>query len=355
MNDSAHPEMHNEPPPKDDRLSTGTFGHVQKRFRMDVICASGVGKDGAMMVHNSILLLCQKRRSNNWYIALFLIIISLHGVTTFNNYYRSLLPDDVVSIEDSSTTNCNNCSKSSTSNEEHDQEPIPSFTPQRWSDVKLLIYMTTHLPDSHTAFLPCWKDAVERLTIFKYADLMIYTSTIPTREQLEFLPFSNVVIKHYSNPGYHEGAVQAMVDPFLDNVTSWFDDYDWVIRVNMDVLIREDTWLIQTMLNPNIDLIVMDCWAHGSPVHFQTDFFAFRPSAVDRELLLQTDRGHAETHFTAAFRHMYDAGRSTFIPGAKNEIEAHCRIAGVHSPVLHVHELANYCPYYYNVTKEGFY
>jgi hypothetical protein len=100
--------------------------------------------------------------------------------------------------------------------------------PEGWSDVKLLIYMTTHLPQEHVAFLPCWKDAIQRLNIFQYADLMLYTASPPSPEHLEFLPFRNVTIKIYSNPGYQQGAVQAMVDPFLDNVT-WFDEYDWVI------------------------------------------------------------------------------------------------------------------------------
>ena len=277
-----------------------------------------------------------KGRTTKLCIALFLIVASLHNVTIVNNNRSSDL------FLDSAPSNL--------------EERILSFS-EKWSEVKLLIYMTTHLPDAHVAFLPCWKDAIERLDIFKYADLMLFTSADPTNEQLKLLPFRNIEIKRYRNPGYQSGAVQAMVEPFLDNVT-WFDDYDWVMRVNPDVLIRDDQWLMQTMLNTTVDMIVHECVStnkYKTNALIHTDFFAFRPSAVDRERLLNANRDHAETHFTTSFRHLYDSGRFAYVEGGKNAIEGHCRIEGVGSPVLHVHELSNYCPYYYNITKEGFY
>lgn len=90
----------------------------------------------------------------------------------------------------------------------------PSFAPSSlphnmvllrgWSEVKLVVYMTSHLPDHHLAFLPCWKDAVERLPIFKYADLLLYTSANPTNKQLQFLPFRTVTIKKYTSRGYQD-------------------------------------------------------------------------------------------------------------------------------------------------------
>jgi hypothetical protein len=207
---------------------------------------------------------------------------------------------------------------------------IPSFGPKGWSEIKLLIYMTTHLPKHHVAFLPCWKDAIERMDIFKYADGMIYTSTDPSEEQLKMLPFRNTVIKLVpTNRGYQEGAVQAMIDPFLDKNVSWFDNYDWVIRLNPDVIIRNDTWLMQTMLNSTIDMIVHDClpWRNNDPL-FHTDFIVFRPQAVDRERLLNSNRRNAEKHITASFRDIYDQHRFAYVEGAKNEVAGDCRIAG---------------------------
>ena len=224
--------------------------------------------------------------------------------------------------------------------------------------MKFLLYMTTHFPDKHVAFLPCWKDAAERLDIFKYADLMLYTAVDPTEEQLKFLPFRNTIIKRYENNGYQEGAVQAMLDPFLGNV-SWFDDYDWVMRVNPDVLIRADGWLMRTMLNSSVDMIVHECspdQIYGKDrITLHTDFYAIRPRIVDRDVLLAAPRDDAETHFSAVVRKTYDEGRFAYVDGAKNYQYHQCRIGGRESPVLHVHEMSQFCPFYYNATKNGMY
>jgi hypothetical protein len=131
-----------------------------------------------------------------------------------------------------------------------------------------------------------------------------------------------------------------------------------VIRVNPDVLIRDDRWLMETMLNTSVDIIVHECVStnkYTTQPFLHTDFFAFRPKAIDRDILLQADRSHAETHFTDVVRHLYNAGRYAYVEGGKNELEGHCRIAGVNSPVLHVHELSQFCPDYYNVTNGVFY
>ena len=278
-------------------------------------------------------------KSIKWYFVLTAIIASFRSVIILMDYHLFDLETDFAIFQ------------------EEVPVPVPLFGPEGWSDVKLLIYMTTHLSSIHISFLPCWKDAIERLDIFKYADLMLYTSSDPTIEQLELLPFRRTTIKRYTNPGYQEGAVQAFIDPFLDN-RSWFEDYDWVIRVNPDVLIRRDDWLMEKMLNTSVDMIVHECYSankYTSNVFLHSDFFAFRPKAVDRERILQTERGNAEGHLSIALRPIFDEGRFAYVEGGKNAIEGYCRIEGVHSPVLHVHELANFCPYYYNVTKEGFY
>jgi hypothetical protein len=66
------------------------------------------------------------------------------------------------------------------------------------------------------------------MKVFQYADLILYATDEPTPEQLA------LIIKLYNNTGYQGGAVQAMTDPFVDNIT-WFDEYDRVLRLNLDV------------------------------------------------------------------------------------------------------------------------
>jgi hypothetical protein len=231
-------------------------------------------------------------------------------------------------------------------------------TYSKWSDVKIAIYMTTHLPESHLIYFLCWYDAIQRMDIFTYADLILYTSSQPTSMQLALLPFRNTIVKQYNNTGYQNGAIQAMIDPYIENVT-WFDGYDWVIRLNPDVLIRNDTWLIQTMLNTSIDGIFHDCfnsknYSKPNP-KLHTDFYAFRPSAVDRDMVLKSKSKNAEFHITGVFRNIYNAGRFAFVEGASNSRPGRCRIEGEKSPVVHSHDLWKACPYYYNSTKEGVY
>jgi hypothetical protein len=185
--------------------------------------------------------------------------------------------------------------------------------------------------------------------------------------------------------------------------TSWFDDYDWVIRLNPDVLIRNDTWLISTMMNDSIDAIFHDCYNRklypsnhddkndvvenenddngdhptlsSSIPQFHTDFTAFRPRAINRDLVCSALTRNvtfnstgsneitsiafpitvAEHHYTGAVWNIYQSQRFVYLEGGNTTIPGHCRLEGVHSPVLHVHELVNDCPYYYNAKRPGVY
>jgi hypothetical protein len=292
---------------------------------------------------------------------------------------------------------------------------------KEWSDVKLVILMTTHLSQLHIKFLPCWYDAIQRLEIFQYADLILYipsSSVYDLNKVLKQLPFRHPVrVEYYNNTGYQNGAIQAMIDPYIatKNNGSWFDDYDWVIRLNPDVLIRNDTWLISTMMNDSIDAIFHDCYNRqlypSIPINqdddddnnndhrlsllpsslsltsipkFHTDFTAFRPRAIHRDLVLSaattvvtfnnrndskstTTAGttststtilpklNAEMHYTRAVWNIYQSQRFVYVLGGYNSVPGNCRIEGIHSPIVHVHELVNYCPYYYNVTRTGVY
>jgi hypothetical protein len=57
-----------------------------------------------------------------------------------------------------------------------------------------------------------------------------------------------------------------------------FDGYDWVIRLNPDVLFRREKWLRQTMLMPDVDAILVDYTTPEQPLRrlLNTDFYAFR-------------------------------------------------------------------------------
>jgi len=148
------------------------------------------------------------------------------------------------------------------------------------------------------------------------------------------------------------GAKRAMTDPWPENATSgWFDGYDWVVRLNPDVLVRNDIWLRETMLTETVDLIAIN-YRHPREtwVALHTDFYAFRPEKMDilalrNGLRLQPT---AEQHMGAASLPLRAANRIAWIPGAEHGQDA--RVIGQNSPVIHEHTYIKKCPNYYNAT-----
>lgn len=220
--------------------------------------------------------------------------------------------------------------------------------------------MTTHWSEEHQKFIPCWEDASQRLLIFQSADLILYTSEEVPSHQLERLSagFRTTTVHLYENPGYQEGAVKALVDGFTSD---WFEGYDWVIRLNPDVLIRDDTWIRHTLTNSSVDAILHNCHHQAPadeqfPVKIQTDFFAVRPSVVNSDRIFEglqlpelreKNTTNAELHWTYVLHDVLAQKRFKFLHGGYSPY-AMCRVQGWSSPVVHVHELASACPYYYD-------
>jgi hypothetical protein len=233
--------------------------------------------------------------------------------------------------------------------------------PVAWSQLKIAVYMTTHVSKSHVNFLKaCWPFATQNLKIFRDADLILYASEQPDPILIKPLQFKNVTIKLFQQINGHKrfvkqtGAKRAMTDPFKKE-NDWFDGYDWVIRLNPDVLVRREKWLRQTMLNPDIDGIFINFHYRSKDI-FQTDFFAFRPAAVDRQALFDEGKKQstAELHLGAAFKSFRSSGRWAAVPGtARNGLAA--RVLGRTSPVIHDHMVARKCPNYFDATDGEWY
>lgn len=170
------------------------------------------------------------------------------------------------------------------------------------------------------------------------------------------LPFQSITVRHYNeldvapndsikrNKKKQLGAIQAMKDPFLrDN--NCFDSYDWIIRLNPDVLIRNDEWMRATMLSATVDAILIQY----KPGEIHTDFTAFRPHAIDTNATY-TEKGkpNAERHFFHYLEKVIASGRIAWLP--KVERSNYARVVGQHSPVIHDHALLKHCPNYFNAT-----
>ena len=83
---------------------------------------------------------------------------------------------------------------------------------------------------------------------------------------------------------------------------------DWVVRLNPDVLIMDDNWLLETMGNSSVDAIFVDC--NGK---INTDFFVVRPQVIQTNLADTCTSGsgdtNAETHLTCVVSNIISSGR----------------------------------------------
>jgi hypothetical protein len=240
--------------------------------------------------------------------------------------------------------------------------------PVAWSKLKIAVYMTSHLSEKHLLFLKrCWPYASGCLPLLQNSHLILYTSAEPPQDDLDRMQFKSVTVRRYVDPpsGSNEsgisdkavkqmGAKRAMVDPFLKE-NRWFNAFDWVIRLNPDVLIRRDTWIRQTMMNTSVDGIFVD-YSTKSAKGVHSDFYAFRPSAANDEALIDNfhKRPTAETHLYSGFSDSILRKRVAWLPGARIHKEW-ARVIGKKSPVIHYHGYFKACPHYFNATYRNIY
>ena len=246
-----------------------------------------------------------------------------------------------------------------------------TIDPNEWSKLKVAMYMTSHGSDKHLKFIyNCWPAAIEHLPLLQSSHLIYYTSAEPPQDALDALSFKSITVKRYtelspSNATYEMiarkkqvGAMRAMVDPFAKE-NRWFDGYDWVIRLNPDVLIRSDTWIRQTLLNSSVDGIFIDYNKGRHPnatKGLNSDFYAFRPQAVDFEELQANifTMKTAETHLYKGFQHSIRQERVAWLPNAESR-NGWARVIGRKSPVIHFHPLFKACPHYFDATFQNIY
>lgn len=212
---------------------------------------------------------------------------------------------------------------------------------------KVLIYMTTHLSIQHLDFLRyCWPLVVERSQLLQQSNITVFVATnesslkkeaenLLLRAYYPIVPCLNMI--QQDNPGYHSGAMLAMHKAMEDDL---FRGYDWVIRLNPDVLILDDKWIMKTMMDSSIDAILVIC---KSGIH--TDFTVFRPSKVFQKGKSFTSNFmlNAENETKYELSETLKNGRYKILPGNFGKIRGYCRVRGKTSPVIHDHEFVQEC------------
>jgi len=143
--------------------------------------------------------------------------------------------------------------------------------------------------------------------------------------------------------GYGEGAVAAVTD---GSKNGYFDAYDWVFRVNPDVIIQDDTWMLDTIKNdPEASLLYVECQPQLPPrfrnvrkIH--TDFFALKLSAIPKGHLERDEMGRgAEIEFTYQMESLVNKGQHRHVPNTYPLLNNFCRANGnPYGPLFHWHD-----------------
>jgi hypothetical protein len=196
---------------------------------------------------------------------------------------------------------------------------------------------------------------MEKSRLLKQADIMIFSNNETAIDddiihhtqhlfkgnpgfEFKFPPESEFgvlkLIPHRNNR-YQYGAQMGLR---LGVSQKWFTPYDWVIRINPDVLIRNSTWILKTMKDVTVDGIFSPC-TEGK-IH--TDFFAVRPRTLSPIAFLNilVDPKFKElSHEGTAHKDFFHLlqNRSRFVPDV-DDSEGMCRIRGKRAPVYHGHD-----------------
>lgn len=208
---------------------------------------------------------------------------------------------------------------------------------------KVLLFMTTYGPPDHMSMLKGWPTVMRGQPMLTSADILLYACGDQDKTKEIHLPDKGVfeeLLGHfpnknrelyysYDNPGYQTGAVKAA---FLGFDKGWFKDYDWVIRLNADVIIYEERELVQLMSNPDKDLILNSCGDSqceskclGKIV--MTDMFVLRPKTLPANAFANWQQTfNAERSTTMQFQRLVSQGRDSWLD-RENKDRA-CRTRG---------------------------
>jgi len=225
-------------------------------------------------------------------------------------------------------------------------------------EMRVVLYVTTAASLQHLSFMACWPGVMRHLPRLSRADAILYVGSnssitnatkMAFRQLLGAWPCRVKTVHFGDNPGYQAGAMQAAHVAFAGG---WFKGYDWVIRINPDVLIydegpmfalmeKEDTWGIFV----RCDGTCVDhtgCsgpagWKRGAIRQLHTDFFAVRPERVPAEAFAtwKTER-NAEEQAVRAFAWILSYRADTYIYNNTRDV---CRVTG--GGVYHGEDMCN--------------
>lgn len=227
-------------------------------------------------------------------------------------------------------------------------------------DLKILLYITTLYSTTHRNYLHCcWPKLLKESRLLKHADVLIFSNNLTAIENNNdenILDYSRSLFQQYNPSVKFQFASERDLQPLRDfgggwdfkqygaNMAvqlgfsqGWFAEYDWVIRINPDVLIRQSDFIMEHMQDDAVDGIFALC---GSKLN--TDFFVVRPSAVQNHSAAfapppETNILNAELTARRNFQHILDQKRARHMPDL-DPMLGKCRVRGERAPVYHAHD-----------------
>lgn len=243
----------------------------------------------------------------------------------------------------------------------------PLFEPQTPTNKssKVVLYITTHFSDLHIRYLHCcWPTLVQKSPLIGRSNIIIAsTNATPVpQDEIDFLkqlfannpsyqfwtPLHNNHLNHcepYKLPLNPKKKTSVSYKQCLANYGVAFgwprlhQQYDWMIRLNPDVLIRNSQWILSAMTNTSLDAIFIHCGPGTRQIH--TDFWAIRPKAVNMTHAFQhmARIGNHLNHERTAFQHFRPilANKRHMLVPNMDPSDGVCRARGSKAPISHTH------------------
>jgi len=163
----------------------------------------------------------------------------------------------------------------------------PMKGPSEGTASNIVLFMTTHLSINHISFLECWPSKIlTHSQSLASADIIVQTfGNVTPSVKSALLAFPNKIVRLADlgeNPGKQQGAMKGIAEAFRNG---WLTSYEWVIRLNPDVVIWSDTRLMAAMKPSKTWGVFGHCHMGLKPWQLaknriNTDMFAIRPNRV---------------------------------------------------------------------------
>lgn len=234
----------------------------------------------------------------------------------------------------------------------------PNDNSAQGDEPRVLLFITTHMSDEHIWHLKtCWPQVLRTSSLLHNLDVMVYLNPHNESARLGAVHLlSNIfynqnltvhIRKSRDMKGIHDfkllraakqsGAMAAMAD---GTMFQWFHGYDWVIRINPDVIVRDDTFLAKTIINDhNATGLFINCDWRKNLTRVHTDFFALKPGALLPHAFHEPSSSNSEMSFTHDVRPILQNGGHRWIYDAFPHTRL-CRAGSgsAFSSILHSHD-----------------